>query len=33
MTADAPAAEAHEHGHSDVSGAWLRAAVLGVTAA
>ena len=29
MTAEAPAAEAHEHSHADVSGGWLRAAVFG----
>ncbi|SFO58410.1 Predicted Fe2+/Mn2+ transporter, VIT1/CCC1 family [Geodermatophilus obscurus] len=29
MTTDAPAAEAHEHSHADVSGGWLRAAVFG----
>jgi VIT1/CCC1 family predicted Fe2+/Mn2+ transporter len=29
VTADAPAAEAHEHSHADVSGGWLRAAVFG----
>ncbi len=29
MTPDAPATEAHEHSHADVSGGWLRAAVFG----
>ena len=29
MSSDAPAAEAHEHTHADVSGGWLRAAVFG----
>ncbi len=29
MTTGAPAAEAHEHSHADVSGGWLRAAVFG----
>ncbi|WP_369253867.1 VIT1/CCC1 transporter family protein [Geodermatophilus amargosae] len=29
MTSEAPAAEAHEHSHADVSGGWLRAAVFG----
>jgi vacuolar iron transporter family protein len=29
VTSEAPAAEAHEHGHADVSGGWLRAAVFG----
>ncbi|HEY0509222.1 MAG TPA: VIT1/CCC1 transporter family protein, partial [Blastococcus sp.] len=28
-TGAAPEAEAHEHGHADVSGGWLRAAVFG----
>ena len=29
MSSEAPAAEAHEHSHADVSGGWLRAAVFG----
>ncbi len=29
MSSGAPAAEAHEHTHADVSGGWLRAAVFG----
>jgi len=29
VTSEAPAAEAHEHSHADVSGGWLRAAVFG----
>jgi VIT1/CCC1 family predicted Fe2+/Mn2+ transporter len=29
VTTGAPAAEAHEHSHADVSGGWLRAAVFG----
>jgi VIT1/CCC1 family predicted Fe2+/Mn2+ transporter len=29
VSSDAPAAEAHEHTHADVSGGWLRAAVFG----
>jgi vacuolar iron transporter family protein len=29
VSSEAPAAEAHEHSHADVSGGWLRAAVFG----
>jgi VIT1/CCC1 family predicted Fe2+/Mn2+ transporter len=29
VSSEAPPAEAHEHGHADVSGGWLRAAVFG----